>query len=160
MHQELTNTSNQLSKMAQQLTDSVHDNNVLKNDLTTTKTENQRLKENLTKINLEYNAVDELLKDPTIITNEVCPDCGGNLVLRENHKTHSKFLGCLNYPKCTYIKHIAQPQPVTLKTKVQKLQAENKSLHEEIVIQKNKFHADLEDAKQSLNQQYQLRVDD
>ena len=160
MHQELTNTSNQLSKMAQQLTDSVHDNNVLKNDLTTTKSENQRLKENLTKINLEYNAVDELLKDPTIITNEVCPDCGGNLVLRENHKTHSKFLGCLNYPKCTYNKHIAQPQPVTLKTKVQKLQAENKSLHEEIVIQKNKFHADLEDAKQSLNQQYQLRVDD
>lgn len=160
VHQELTNTSNQLTKMAQQLTDNVHDNSVLKNDLNLAKSENQRLKENLTKINLEYNAIDELLKDPSIITDELCPDCGGNLVLRENHKNHSKFLGCLNYPKCTYIKNIAQPQPVTLKTKVQKLQTDNKSLHEQLLIQKNKFRADLEDAKQALNKQYQLRVDD
>ena len=160
VHQELTNTSNQLSKMAQQLTDNVHDNNVLKNDLNLAKSENQRLKENLTKINLEYNAIDELLKDPSIITDEICPDCGGNLVLRESRTNHHKFLGCLNYPKCTYIKNIAQPQPVTLKTKVQKLQADNKSLHEQLFIQKNKFRADLEDAKQALNKQYQLRVDD
>ena len=160
MHQELTNTSNQLSKMAQQLTDSVHDSNVLKSELNTTKTENTKLKESLVKINAEYNAIDDLLKDPSIIVDEVCPDCGSNLVMRENHKNHSKFLGCLNYPKCAYIKHIPQPQPVSLKTKVQKLQTENKSLHEQLVKQKNQFQSDLEDAKQALNKQYELRIND
>ena len=160
LHQELTNTSNQLSKMAQQLTDNVHDSNLLKNELTTTKTENSKLKESLVKINAEYNAIDDLLKDPSIITDQICPDCGGNLVLRENHKNHSKFLGCLNYPKCTYIKNIVQPAPVTLKTKVENLQKENKSLHEQLVKAKNQYASDLEDAKQQLNKQYELRVDD
>ena len=31
-----------------------------------------------------------------------CPKCGGNLVLRNGK--YGKFIGCSNYPKCTYTK--------------------------------------------------------
>ena len=31
-----------------------------------------------------------------------CPKCGGNLVLRTGK--YGKFIGCSNYPKCTYTK--------------------------------------------------------
>jgi restriction system protein len=37
---------------------------------------------------------------------EKCPQCGGNLVLRANHKTGEKFYGCSNYPKCRFMKSL------------------------------------------------------
>lgn len=34
------------------------------------------------------------------INNSICPDCGGNLVLRRGK--YGKFYGCSNYPKCKF----------------------------------------------------------
>ena len=160
VHQELTNTSNQLSKMAQQLTDNVHHSNELKNDLELATKENEQLKTNLKKLNDETSEIEELLKDPIALENYLCPDCGSRLVIRQNHKNHNKFYGCSNYPYCEYVKQFKEEPKVPLKTKVQNLQAENKSLHEQLITQKTKFNKDLEDTKQSLNKQYQLRVDE
>lgn len=42
-------------------------------------------------------------------TEEVCPRCGGKLILRTASKganAGSQFLGCSNFPKCRYIKSI------------------------------------------------------
>jgi ssDNA-binding Zn-finger/Zn-ribbon topoisomerase 1 len=39
-------------------------------------------------------------------TTEKCPQCGGDLVIRNNHKTGEKFYGCANYPKCHFIKSL------------------------------------------------------
>ena len=75
-------------------------------------------------------------------------------------QNHNKFYGCSNYPYCQYAKQFKEEPKVPLKTKVQNLQAENKSLHEQLITQKTKFNKDLEDTKQSLNKQYQLRVDE
>jgi len=30
-----------------------------------------------------------------------CPDCGGPMVSRKNHKTGQRFWGCADYPECT-----------------------------------------------------------
>lgn len=35
-------------------------------------------------------------------TGEVCPECGGNLVIRKGK--YGEFVACSNYPKCKYIK--------------------------------------------------------
>lgn len=37
------------------------------------------------------------------IENNICPRCGGKLVLRKG--TYSEFYGCENYPACSFIKH-------------------------------------------------------
>lgn len=40
---------------------------------------------------------------------EVCPHCGGKLVIRiaaKGTRQGNKFLGCSNYPKCRYIKNL------------------------------------------------------
>ena len=44
----------------------------------------------------------------TISPNETiwdCPSCTGKLVRRRNTKTGNPFLGCSNYPKCTYVQN-------------------------------------------------------
>jgi len=38
-----------------------------------------------------------------ISTDEICPDCGGKLVLKKGR--YGDFLGCENYPKCRFIKN-------------------------------------------------------
>jgi len=38
------------------------------------------------------------------IAGKICPQCGGNLVVRNGK--YSQFLGCSNYPKCTYTEQI------------------------------------------------------
>lgn len=37
-----------------------------------------------------------------IMTDEICPDCGGNLVIRKGR--YGEFMSCGNYPSCKYIK--------------------------------------------------------
>lgn len=39
------------------------------------------------------------------IENNICPRCGGELVLRKS-KSGNEFYGCSNYPKCTFTKHV------------------------------------------------------
>ena len=46
--------------------------------------------------------VKQTLKD---INNNICPRCGGKLVLRTSKTNGSKFYGCENYPRCKFIKH-------------------------------------------------------
>lgn len=48
------------------------------------------------------NARKEYHKEQTknAIMNGKCPECGGNLILREG--TYGRFYGCSNYPKCKY----------------------------------------------------------
>ncbi|MBQ7906597.1 MAG: NERD domain-containing protein [Clostridia bacterium] len=36
------------------------------------------------------------------VANNICPRCGGNLIKRNGK--HGPFMGCSNYPKCTFIK--------------------------------------------------------
>lgn len=45
--------------------------------------------------------VKQMKKD---IANNICPRCGGNLILRVSKTNGSSFYGCENYPKCTFTK--------------------------------------------------------
>lgn len=44
-------------------------------------------------------------------TGEICPDCGGELV--ERRSTHGVFIGCVNYPTCTYTQKL-EHKPIHL----------------------------------------------
>ena len=48
--------------------------------------------------------VQEIRQMKKDIENNICPRCGGKLVLRTSSKTGKQFYGCENYPKCTFIK--------------------------------------------------------
>jgi DNA topoisomerase-1 len=56
------------------------------------------------------NEIDTFNKDPKVVvekiepvkTGEKCPVCGADLVIREGR--YGKFIGCSNYPTCSYIK--------------------------------------------------------
>jgi len=37
---------------------------------------------------------------------EVCPNCGGNIIIRRNSKTGDRFYGCSGFPKCRYTKSL------------------------------------------------------
>ena len=39
---------------------------------------------------------------------ELCPDCGGELVIRQGR--FGKFISCLNYPQCKYTRKIEAPE--------------------------------------------------
>ncbi len=41
-----------------------------------------------------------------------CPHCGGVLILR--HSERGEFLGCSNYPDCSFIRHLPAAPAVTL----------------------------------------------
>lgn len=47
-------------------------------------------------------AFGSMLKKEPEQTGEICPECGGNLVVRTGR--YGKFTACGNYPKCKYIK--------------------------------------------------------
>ena len=48
------------------------------------------------------NAFDNMEKKELEKTGEICPECGGDLVVRTGK--YGKFVSCSNYPKCKYIK--------------------------------------------------------
>lgn len=57
---------------------------------------------NPVKTNKEH--VQEIRQMKKDIENNICPRCGGKLILRTSSKTGKQFYGCENYPKCTFIK--------------------------------------------------------
>ena len=48
------------------------------------------------------NAFDNMEKKELEKTGEICPECGGDLVIRTGK--YGKFVSCSNYPTCKYIK--------------------------------------------------------
>lgn len=52
---------------------------------------------------------EEVKKDEPL--DKKCPECQNTLVKRYSRKTRKYFIGCSNYPKCTYIEK-AQEEPV------------------------------------------------
>jgi len=55
---------------------------------------------------LEKASVDmkDIKKEREIITDEKCPECGGNLIIKEGR--FGQFLACSNFPKCRYTKRM------------------------------------------------------
>lgn len=48
------------------------------------------------------NAKENMVAIPPQKTGEICPNCGGDLVIRKGK--YGEFVACGNYPKCKYIK--------------------------------------------------------
>ena len=63
-------------------------------------------------------------------TGEVCPECGGNLVIRKGK--YGEFVACSNYPKCKYVKKEEKEAKVVEKV------AECPKCHKDIVARKTK----------------------
>ncbi len=59
-------------------------------------------KTNPIKTNKEH--VKHIKKQSKMIDRNICPRCGGKLVLRTPSKTNRCFYGCSNYPKCKFTK--------------------------------------------------------
>ena len=55
------------------------------------------------------NAFDNMEKKEAEKTGEVCPDCGGDLVVRKGR--YGEFVACSNYPKCKYVKKEEKEKP-------------------------------------------------
>lgn len=51
---------------------------------------------------LVEKAFKEMEKKAPVATGEICPECGGNLVIRKGK--YGEFVACSNYPTCKYIK--------------------------------------------------------
>ena len=77
-------------------------------------------KENkLEELNVFYNefeptfekALKNMEKIQPKILDEICPECGEHLCVRKN-KFNQEFIGCINYPKCKYIKKDENKEPV------------------------------------------------
>ena len=54
------------------------------------------------KTNREH--IDEIHENDRNINNNICPRCGGKLVLRTASQTGRSFYGCSNYPQCKFTK--------------------------------------------------------
>ena len=52
---------------------------------------------------LVEKAFKEMEKKAPVSTGEVCPECGGDLVIRKGK--YGEFVACSNYPTCKYIKN-------------------------------------------------------
>jgi DNA topoisomerase-1 len=46
--------------------------------------------------------------EPEIVEGRVCPDDGGQLVIKKG--PYGKFIGCANYPKCKHIEPLEKPR--------------------------------------------------
>lgn len=46
------------------------------------------------------------LELPVEETGEICPECGGNLVIKDGR--FGKFIACNNFPKCKFTKHLEE----------------------------------------------------
>ena len=55
------------------------------------------------------NAYKNMEKTAPEKTGEVCPNCGGELVIRQGR--YGKFISCSNYPKCHYTANLAKDEP-------------------------------------------------
>lgn len=47
-------------------------------------------------------------EEPQIVEGRVCPDDGGQLVIKKG--PYGKFIGCANYPKCKHIEPLEKPR--------------------------------------------------
>lgn len=54
----------------------------------------------------EKEHIQNIKKTQSDIEHNICPRCGGKLILRANVKTGSKFYGCEHYPDCKFTKKI------------------------------------------------------
>lgn len=51
--------------------------------------------------------INEVSRKPKKINaSDICPECGGKLVIRNNRSDGSQFLGCENYPACSHTKSV------------------------------------------------------
>lgn len=50
------------------------------------------------------SAEENMEKIKPVVTDKLCPQCGGNLVIRRSK--YGEFLGCSNFPKCKYIEQM------------------------------------------------------
>jgi len=41
-------------------------------------------------------------------TQILCPECGQKLIIKTNRHTDHQFLGCPNFPECTYTRGIPE----------------------------------------------------
>lgn len=55
-------------------------------------------------IPLLEEADEKMEKIKPVVTDKICPNCGGNLVIRKSK--YGEFYGCSNYPKCKHIEEI------------------------------------------------------
>ncbi len=51
---------------------------------------------------LVQDAMENMEKKAPVTTGEICPECGGDLIIRRGK--FGEFVACSNYPKCKYIK--------------------------------------------------------
>ncbi|MYM92545.1 restriction endonuclease [Duganella vulcania] len=49
---------------------------------------------------LQRGRQDEPSTEALATQSPACPQCGGSMVERTNRRTHERFLGCHNYPRC------------------------------------------------------------
>ena len=55
---------------------------------------------------------DFTLPEEELSEGSPCPYCGSQLVLR--HSDHGDFLGCTNYPDCSYLKPVSVSHSITV----------------------------------------------
>ena len=55
-------------------------------------------------IPLLEKADEKMEKIKPVVTDKICPNCGGNLVIRKSK--YGEFYGCSNFPKCKHIEEI------------------------------------------------------
>ena len=62
---------------------------------------------------LVEKAFHEMEKKEPVSTGEICPECGGGLVIRKGK--YGEFTACSNYPTCKYIKKEAKEETIITK---------------------------------------------
>ena len=62
---------------------------------------------------LVEKAFHEMEKKEPVSTGEICPECGGSLVIRKGK--YGEFTACSNYPTCKYIKKEAKEETIITK---------------------------------------------
>ena len=76
------------------------------------------------------DALKNMEKKAPVATGEICPECGGDLVIRKGK--FGEFVACSNYPKCKYIQKNKKEDSV-----VEKI-AECPKCHKDIVARRTK----------------------
>ena len=76
------------------------------------------------------DALKNMEKKAPVQTGEVCPECGGDLVIRKGK--FGEFVACSNYPKCKYIKKEEKEKKEVVKV------AECPKCHKDIVERRTK----------------------
>ncbi len=56
------------------------------------------------------NAYENMEKKEPVKTGEKCPECGGDLVIRQGR--YGEFISCSNYPTCKFVKKKPEDEPV------------------------------------------------